>query len=486
VLREVHIGADPLARYRALLDEAEVARVIAAAERVRARYAGRVVWSVSTTATGGGVAEMLASLLPYARGAGIDSRWVLVHGDPEFFRITKRIHNALHGNDGDGSPLGEQEHRHYERILRQNAIEMAEIVRPGDVVIAHDPQTAGLIPFLVRHGTTLIWRCHIGYDLPSPEVEQAWAFLRPYLTEAHAFLFSHERYAPPYLDRARVFLMRPTIDPFSLKNQPLDERVVRSILVTVGLVEGAAGGEGVFTRADGSPGRVDRPADIVRVGGPPSWDTPLVVQVSRWDRLKDPEGVMRAFTRLLSPDAPRRAELVLAGPDVRSVSDDPEGLAALDAAVARWRALPLAERRRVHLASLPLADVDENAVVVNALQRHAAVLVQKSLREGFGLTVTEAMWKARPIVASAVGGIPVQIRDGVDGLLIRDPTDLDATARAMAELLRDPERAARLGQSARARAGQNFLGIHALLHYAELLEKLAEETSALAHEPVQR
>jgi trehalose synthase len=483
VLREVHIGAEPLQRYIAFVDEALVTTALSAAVRVRESFAGRAVWNVSSTSTGGGVAEMLASLLPYVRGAGVDGRWIVVQGDRAFFRITKRLHNALHGESGDGSPLGDAERRHYDKVLQQNAIELAEIVRPGDVVIAHDPQTAGLIPFLSRHHALTLWRCHVGYDRPSPDVEAAWEFLAPYLRAADAFVFSHERYAPPYLDRARVFLVHPTIDPFSLKNQPLDDEVVRSILATVGIVEGPAGGEGRFTREDGSPGRVDRPADIMRVGGPPSWETPLVVQVSRWDRLKDPLGVMSAFTRLLVPDAPRHAELVLAGPDVRSVTDDPEGLDALDETVGAWRTLPLAERRRIHIVSLPMADVAENAVVVNALQRHAAVLVQKSLREGFGLTVTEAMWKARPLVASAVGGIPVQVRDGVDGLLVHDPRNLDEAAAALARLLREPALASRLAESAHQRAGAHFLGIHALVQYASLLEKLNARAGDAAQSP---
>jgi trehalose synthase len=212
--------------------------------------------------------------------------------------------------------------------------------------------------------------------------------------------------------------------------------------------------------------------DVIRLGRAPAWDTPLVVQVSRWDPLKDPIGVMRGFASLVDGQAPAGAELVLAGPDVRAISDDPEGAEVFDAVVAEWRALPHAIRNRVHLASLPTDDVDENAAIVNALQRHAAVVVQKSLEEGFGLTVTEAMWKARPVVASAVGGIQDQIEDGVHGLLLHDPSDLSSFATSLRRVLEDTALAERLGSAARERVREQFLGVRHLLEYARLIARL--------------
>jgi trehalose synthase len=243
--------------------------------------------------------------------------------------------------------------------------------------------------------------------------------------------------------------------------------------VSVGLVEGPPGpGARVFQREDGSPGRVDRCADVVRLGRAPLYDTPLVVQVSRWDRLKDPVGVLHGYASLLDGQPPAAAELVLAGPNVKAVADDPEGPAIFEEVEAAWRRLPHAHRKRVHLALLPTADVEENAAIVNALQRHASVVVQKSLREGFGLTVTEAMWKARPVLASAVGGIRDQIESGVHGILLEDPTDLAAFAAALRDLLEDGERAARLGRNARDRVRERFLGVRSLVQYAELIEDL--------------
>lgn len=471
--RDVPIARLPLERYYEVLDAAEVDEALRIAGELRERFAGRVLWSLNSTAAGGGVAELLRSLLAYARGAGVDARWLVIDGSAPFFRVTKRLHHALHGSAGDGTPLDEAARRVYEATLATNAAQLAALVRPEDVVLAHDPQTAGLVPALGRAGARVIWRCHIGHEEPGEEVDRGWAFLRPYLEEAAAFVFSRASYAPAWIDPGRTAIIPPTIDPFSAKNQPLDEAAVRGILVQVGLVEGPPDGRAPsFTREDGTPGRVDRAADVLRLGRPPTWETPLVVQVSRWDPLKDPLGVMLGFASLVDGRAPGGAELVLAGPNVRAVTDDPEGAAVFAQVEAAWRALPDGPRQRIHLASLPMADIEENAAIVNALQRHAAVIVQKSLHEGFGLTVTEAMWKGRAIVASAVGGIQDQLRDGMDGLLIRDPRDGEAFAAALGRLLRDPALARRLGESAQVRARQHYLGLRSLIRYAALLLEL--------------
>jgi trehalose synthase len=210
--------------------------------------------------------------------------------------------------------------------------------------------------------------------------------------------FSREAYVPEHRDRGRSRIIPPSIDAFSPKNQALDGETVRWILVHTGLVEGPPpdSRDHGFLRADGTRTRVEHCADVIRLGRAPTWDTPLIVQISRWDPLKDMIGVMQGFVRLLDGAAPGDAELVLAGPNVRAVADDPEGARVFEEVAGAWRALPHGARRRIHLASLPTHDVDENAAIVNALQRHATVMVQKSLHEGFGLTVTEAMWKGRP------------------------------------------------------------------------------------------
>jgi trehalose synthase len=414
---------------------------------------------------------MMGPLIGGARDAGADARWLVVEGDEEFFRVTKRLHNMLHSAPGDGGGLGPPERRAYERVLRDNAVELQALVRPGDVVVLHDPQTAGLAPVLRRAGCIVVWRCHIGHEARDhPLVRAAWDFLEPDLRAAHATVFTRPAYVPACCEgRARI--IRPAIDPFSPKNQELTPATVRAILVHAGLVEGPDGEPPVFRRDDGSPGRVDRSADIVRAGRAPGWDAPLVVQVSRWDRLKDHLGVMHGFARLSAAEA-GEARLVLAGPAVLGVADDPEGPQVLTELIRAWRELPHERRRRIQIASLPMVDPSENAAMVNALQRHAAVVVQKSLQEGFGLTVTEAMWKGRPVIAGAVGGIPDQVRAGADGVLLDDPGDLRRFAEAVAGLLRDPERADDLGRSAHEHVRREFLGIRQLADYAGLVSDL--------------
>ena len=474
-IQAIPIGAQSTDRYRELVGDDRVLEAEAAANVARAQLSGRVFWNVSSTARGGGVAEMLPTLIAYARGAGIDARWLVIEGAPEFFRVTKRLHHALHASRGDGSPLGDRERGLYEQVLRVNAKDLEGIIRPRDVVVLHDPQTAGLAPHLIRLGAVVIWRCHVGCDVPDEQSELGWSFLRPYLGDVAALVFSREAYIPTWCEREQARVIRPSIDPFSAKNQELDQGTVRAILVHAGLVEGPPrDGSPTFLRTDGTPGRVDRQADIIRLGRAPTWDTPLVVQISRWDPLKDHLGVMTAFAELVDGTAPAAAELVLAGPNVNAVADDPEGAAVFNEILGAWRKLSHGDRRRIQLVNLPMADAEENAAIVNALQRHAAVIVQKSLHEGFGLTVTEAMWKGRPIVASATGGIQDQIADGVHGLLVADPYDLGAFGVAVRRLLEDRPFAERLGCNARERARQEYLGLRHVLQYAQLLGQIED------------
>jgi trehalose synthase len=472
-LQEVQLGAQPLERFLPVVGPDVVSAVREVAEKGRARLEGRAVWNVNSTAAGGGVAEMLRSLLPYVRGVGIDSGWLVIGGTPEFFAITKRLHHALHGSQGDGSDLAGPEKRTYEAVLEANSDEISALVRPRDFVILHDPQTVGLAPRLVKAGASVIWRCHVGTDLSNEEVERGWHFIRPYLTHVAAIVFTRTQYIPSMLDSDRTVVIAPSIDPFSAKNQELGNDAVRAILVQAGLIEGPAGeASPSFVRGDGSPGRVDRGADVIHLGRAPTWETPLVVQVSRWDPLKDPIGVIDGFLQYTHSGKDTETVLVLAGPNVRAIEDDPEAAATLDAVARRWRALPHDVRGRVELASLPTADLEENGAIVNALQRHATVVVQKSLQEGFGLTVTEAMWKARPVIASAVGGIQDQIVSGEHGLLLDDPTDAAAFASLLNVVLSDEGYAGRLGEQARERVRTEYLPIRHLRQYAELLERV--------------
>jgi trehalose synthase len=216
--------------------------------------------------------------------------------------------------------------------------------------------------------------------------------------------------------------------------------------------------------------------DVVRTGPPPDPDVPLVVQVSRWDGLKDMAGVMRGFAEFVVGD--HETQLVLAGPVVSAVADDPEGAEVLRDCWEVWRRLPHHARSRVALACIPMADLEENAIIVNALQRHASVIVQKSLAEGFGLTVAEAMWKGRPVVASRIGGIQDQIVDGESGVLLDDPLDLAAFGAAVTRLLTDPSLAERIGRGARERVRDRFTSPRSLLDYLAIIRKVLEGSRA--------
>jgi trehalose synthase len=477
-VQEVRIAPRSIDRFLPLLGAEVMREAEQTAAEARARLAGRILWHVNSTARGGGVAEMLHTLIAYGRGVGVNVRWMVIEGSPEFFRLTKRLHHALHGSAGDGSGLGAEQRALYEQVTLANARALETLVRPRDVVVLHDPQTAGLAPPLVRAGARVIWRCHIGADRSNQQTDLGWAFLEPYLRDVPACVFSRQAYIPAWCDPARAVVVQPSLDAFSPKNQELEPAAIRAILVHTGLIEGPPGeGSPTFTRGDGAPGRVDRQADVIRLGRAPTWETPLVVQISRWDPLKDHLGVMHGFADLVDGAAPAGAALLLVGPNVTAVADDPEGADTLNQVIAAWRQLSHADRRWVQIACLPMADAEENAAIVNALQRHASIVVQKSLAEGFGLTVTEAMWKGRPIVASAVGGIQDQIEDGVHGLLVQDPTDLAAFGAAVRRLLEDPALAARLGEQARQRARGQFLGLRQLIDYARLVVQVDQASA---------
>jgi trehalose synthase len=470
-LTHVSIAAHQIERFEQVLSPERQEEVMAVVSRGREALAGRVVWNVNSTAVGGGVAEMLAPLLAYARGVGVDARWTVIEGDPDFFRVTKRLHNHLHGNPGDGEALDEEARQSYEATTERNAAAFRELLRPEDIVILHDPQTAGLVPEVREVGARVIWRCHVGLDRPNELARGAWNFLRPWVEQADAYVFSRRAFAWEHLDDSRIHLIAPTIDAFSAKNQELDDDTVTAILMAAGIMDGDEPALPVFTRDDGSPQRIDHAADATEVRPLGPTDR-YVLQVSRWDRLKDPLGVIRGFVEHVLPHTD--AHLVYAGPSVAAVADDPEGAEVLEEGLAAWDALPPEAQERVHLLALPMDDTQENAAIVNALQRRAAVVVQKSLAEGFGLTVAEAMWKGRPVVASRIGGIQDQVVDGETGLLVDDPADLAAYGRACVELLADPERAERMGAAARERVRDAYLGVRSLTQYVELFASLEE------------
>jgi trehalose synthase len=468
-IREVPVTTLRLERFRDVLSSDGLARFERTIARGRELLDGRTLWNVNSTARGGGVAEMLQSLIGYVRGAGLDARWVAVDGDPDFFRVTKRLHNRLHGYAGDGGPLGEGEREIYERRCVANAEVLAAALGARDVVILHDPQTAGMIPELRRLGVPIIWRAHIGLDLPNDLAREAWSFLIGDVELADAYVFSRPAYSWEGLDAAKLTVIPPSIDAFAPKNHVMSFTAVTAVLRAAGLAaDHHHAPRAIFERPDGSVGAVRHTATVIEEEEL-LLDVPLLAQISRWDRLKDPLGVMRAFVEHV-PDGDD-AHLLLAGPDVTAVADDPEGAEVLGEVEAAWGALPPHARRRVHLALLPMDDPDENAVIVNALQRRADVVAQKSLAEGFGLTVAEAMWKGRPVVASRVGGIQDQIEDGRTGVLV-DADDLTSFGERVSGLLADPHAAERMGEAAQARVRDHFLGPRHLGQYVDLLDRV--------------
>lgn len=471
-LTRVDVPPVPLTVFGPVIGEQRLARLESAGRQTQRLMDGRVLWNVNSTASGGGVAEMLRVLVGYIRGAGIDSQWQVIQGDPAFFAITKRIHNRIHGSPGDRGPLGPAEAEHYAAVTSANASELAARLTDRDVVLLHDPQTAGMAPLLRRAGAKVIWRSHIGTDRSNDWTAEAWQFLRPHLRDCDAFVFTRRAYVPDWVPLDRVAIIPPSIDPFSPKNQPLASEDLPFFLAQIGLTTGPTGRDITFARTDGKPGAITRPATIVCEGGPLESISNLVVQVSRWDRLKDMAGVLGGFASRVCGRVD--ADLVLVGPEVDGVGDDPEGAAVLAECVAQWKDLPPASRRRVRLVTLPMVDIEENAVMVNAIQRSATVVVQKSLMEGFGLTVAEGMWKGKPVVASAVGGIVDQITPGT-GILLADPTDLDTFGDTLAGLLEDPDEMARLGANASRHVLDQFVGDQHLLRYAELIGQLLKD-----------
>jgi len=472
--REVQVPPLSLDRMRELIDPEDWGRFEVGLDLSRSMLAGRELWNVNSTAAGGGVAEMLWSWVGFARGLDIAMRWLTISGEPDFFSLTKRLHNRLHGEDGDGGELGDAEREVCERVSRENAEAVLAVIGPRDVVFLHDPQTAGLIPHITGASRTVVWRCHIGADEMNDRTSEGWDFLAPYVTEADACVFSRDAYVPDACRASGMLtaIVPPSIDALSPKNQEMEHPQVEAILRHAGLLaeDRRDGAEAFFTRPVGGTARVERRCDVISNGVLPGPETPLVVQVSRWDRLKDPIGVMQGFATALPGDA--APHLILAGPSLGSVADDPDGVTVLGEVEAAWGALDSQVRSRVHLACLPMDDLEENAAIVNALQRQASVVAQKSLKEGFGLTVTEAMWKARPVIGSAIGGIRDQIVDGVTGVLLPDPFDLDSFGAAVTELLDAPDLARQIGQAGHESVRASFLENRHTLQYVDLLGRL--------------
>jgi trehalose synthase len=355
---------------------------------------GRVIQNINSTAVGGGVAEILNRMMPLMRDLGVDFRWDLIKGDEKFFVITKKFHNALHGVDVE---ILDEEISYFLEVNKKNA---QEIFFSDDIVYIHDPQPLALIDKKNELGNKWIWRCHIDFSKPIPSL---WNFLRPFIERYDAAVFSAPAFARELL--TKQVLVSPSIDPLSDKNKDLPEEVIDKMFERFG---------------------VDR-------------SRPIITQISRFDYLKDPLGVIKAF-RMAKKYGD--CQLILAG---GGATDDPEGMSILE--MVRNEA---ENDKDIFILFLPPGSDLE----INALQRGSSIILQKSLREGFGLTVAEALWKAKPVIASAVGGIPLQITHKFSGILTHS---IEGTAYWIKQLIHEPEYARKLGVNGKEHIKDNFL-----------------------------
>jgi trehalose synthase len=444
-----------------------VHRLRAEAEIMAPQLAGRTVWMINTTARGGGVAEMLPKMIAMLRELGVNTEWVTIGSDrPEFFNLTKRMHNMIHGVSGHKLTPGDREL--YDAVSQENANELAPMIGPNDLLIVHDPQPLGTGALLKRDtGVASIWRCHIGLAEHLPVTAEVWSFLEPYARVYDHAVFSAPEYIPDYLAR-HTEIIHPGIDPLSHKNRELYPHKMMGILCNASL---AKAHQPVLTPAFEHPATRLSPGgewvvagDLEEIG---LFYRPIIVQISRWDRLKGFAPLMDAFVRLKTDhrgaDVPERhrhrldlIRLVLAGPDPSGVVDDPEALEVLNELSEKYLALPPELQRDVVILNLPMHSLKENALMVNALQCSATVMVQNSLQEGFGLTITEAMWKSLPVVTSNTSGARQQIVDRLEGRIIEDPEDPVEIAKVLDEVLADQSRE-RLANNAQRRVHAEFL-----------------------------
>jgi trehalose synthase len=373
------------------------------------KLSGKVIQNVNSTYAGGGVAEILSRMLPLLNQLGVDARWSVVKGNEEFFQVTKKMHNALHGK---GGPLSTQEISLFKETSQKNIEEMN---LSGDILFIHDPQPIALVEKKKEIGKKWVWRCHVDVSQPN---EPVWDFLEPWVDQYDSAVFSAPAFSRPL--PIRQFLISPSIDPLSDKNRELPYGTIEDVLSKYGVPN----------------------------------DKPMIVQISRFDYLKDPVGVITAF-KLVKRSID--CSLVLAG---GTATDDPESNLVLAEVKEKADNDP-----DIHILLIPPGSDLE----INALQRAATVVLQKSLKEGFGLTVSEALWKAKPVVASAVGGIPLQVKNKFTGLLSHG---IEGTAFAIRQILTNPEYAKWLGENGKEHVRHNFLITRHLKEYLLLFISL--------------
>jgi trehalose synthase len=399
---------------RSLEDYREIVgdKVIASIYRKARGFYGKHILHINSTYQGGGVAEMLQTLVPLMNDIGINTGWRILHGNPDFFTITKKFHNALHGESLNLSKIKKT-------LYVQTNEDFSTFTHiDHDCVIVHDPQPLPLIKFYDKR-QPWVWRCHIDLSHPLPEL---WNYFKTFLLKYDTVIVSNEIYKKGDLPLDHR-IIPPAIDPFIPKNFDLNDEII--------------------------------PKTLKRFGIPT--DKPLITQISRFDKWKDPLGVLEVFKMVKEK---LDCRLILCG---NMAMDDPEGLKIYEK--VKDKAKQLIETSDVILITV------ENNLLVNVLQRVSDVIVQKSLKEGFGLTVTEALWKGKPVVASNIGGIPLQIEDGKNGFLL-EPDDLEGFAERILDILQTPDLAKEIGKQGKMIVKKKFLITRLLSDYLDLLRNL--------------
>lgn len=394
--------------YAPIVGEAAIEGLFLLAKHLR----GKVIQNINSTAVGGGVAEILTRMIPLLQQLGVDARWDVIKGNEKFFAITKKFHNGLHGVPVS---VTDEEYEEFLEVNRDNAGQICF----GDIVFVHDPQPIALVEKRQELGNNWLWRCHIDFSKPDPAI---WKFLERYVVRYDSAVFS----APAFARSLPIpqVLIAPSIDPLSEKNKEIPEETINSILDRFG---------------------IDR-------------SRPVVTQISRFDYLKDPLGVIRAY-KLAKKHVDM--QLVLAG---GGATDDPEGPAIMK----QVQEEAVKDKDIFVLFLPPSSDLE-----INALQRGSTVILQKSLKEGFGLTVSEALWKAKPTIGGAVGGIPMQITHKYSGILTHS---IEGTAYWIKQLINEPEYARRLGSNGREHIKNNFLVTRHIKDYLLLFISIFRES----------
>lgn len=471
-MQHVRVEPRPIHQVTKHFEPGRLATLQHVAPSVRAAMQGRTVWNIAPVGLVGGAHDMVRSNLSGVGALGVDTAWVTIDTEPEFLATRRELSRLLYGMPGAQRPLDHVSCNHYEKVLAAEAQQFAHVIRPGDITLLHDPATAGLAEALQKMGAKVVWRFHGGTKHRNEHTAQGWEFLRPYLAFCDRILVSVKGYGPPWAHQDIVTVMAPSIDGSSTRNRPMTNQDVQDTLTRANLAHcGRADRHVDFVRADGTIGAVRRHYDLVLGGQTIDPNAPLVLQVNRWDQLKDVPGVMRGFAGMVGLDpAPH---LAVVGPTIGDSHRQEEAARSFAECEKLWHQLPQGVRHRIHLIRMPQDDPEETSYLINALQHHATIVVQKSLAEGFGLAITEALWKSKPVVVSGVGGLAEQVHHDITGLVVDDATDLAGFSTSVATLLTDPQRAARLGAAGRERVREHYLADRHLLQFADLLLQLS-------------